>query len=332
MKRWLLGTAVLAALVTGACRSENDPPSVTGATPRAGTELKLSEGGKTAYTIVYDFGANDVLVDPAVRDLAATLKEITGAEFAVKPAAEGPKIVIGKAALGDKAEFRSRERRIRSVGKDLYLYGGDRYGTAGAIYNFLREFCGCRWYTATGDKRIPKNPNLAFAAIRYSRVPSFKSLEHGGKWISAARNPDIRDWVRRNNSFLMPDYAFGEADDAWFYIGPVTHTLSAYMPPIIRKPRSFNADNTFQASICGKQMSGTYTFDPATSKVTLQTLLLNINCYAKKNVGGIALLFEASKLLTMLQTVAALSGNTTITTIGDLSKNYDGVRLGFDFK
>ena len=94
----------------------------------------------------------------------------------------------------------------------------------------------------------------------------------------------------------------------------------------------FNADNTFSASFGGRQFSGTYTFDATSSKVVLKSLLFNINCYAKKNTQGIALLFEASKLLTILQTVSALSGNTTLGTIGDLSKNYDGVRLGFDFK
>lgn len=94
----------------------------------------------------------------------------------------------------------------------------------------------------------------------------------------------------------------------------------------------FNADNTFAASFGGKQFSGTYTFDPASSKVVLKSLLLNITCYAKKNTSGIALLFEASKLLTILQAASALSGNSTLGTIGDLSKSYDGVRLGFDFK
>ena len=94
----------------------------------------------------------------------------------------------------------------------------------------------------------------------------------------------------------------------------------------------FNQDGTFSASIDGKPFSGTYTFDPSTSKVVLKSLLFNINCYAKKNTQGIAILFEASKLLTVLQTVSALSGNTTLGTIGDLSKSYDGVRLGFDFK
>ena len=209
-------------------------------------EVRLANGGKTDYTIIYR-KSGDVLLDPAVKDLADTLKEITGAEFPIKSEAAGPKIFIGRTAPGDKADFRSRERRIKSVGRDLYIYGDYRFGTSGAIYNFLHYFCNCRWYTATGDKRIPKNPNLSFDAIDYRHVPSFKSIEHGGKHVSAVKNRGIRAWTRRNNAFLMPKYAFGEPDDAWKYIGPVTHTLAAYIPPIKRKPRTFNHDKTFFA-------------------------------------------------------------------------------------
>lgn len=95
---------------------------------------------------------------------------------------------------------------------------------------------------------------------------------------------------------------------------------------------SFKEDGTFAAKIGGKSWSGNYTFDPETSKITMQGLLLNMNCYAKKNTNGISLLFESSKLLTLLQTMSALSGNTSLQTIGELSKSYDGLRLGFDFK
>ena len=95
---------------------------------------------------------------------------------------------------------------------------------------------------------------------------------------------------------------------------------------------TFNSDKTFSATFAGKSLSGTYTYDSATSKVVMSTLLLNINCYAKKNSNGIGLLFESSKLLTLLQTMSAMSGNSTAQTIGDLSKNYDGLRMGFDFK
>lgn len=94
----------------------------------------------------------------------------------------------------------------------------------------------------------------------------------------------------------------------------------------------FNEDKTFRATIAGKSWGGTWTFDEASAKVTLQGLLLNINCYAKREYGGIALLFESKKLLTVLQTVAMLSGNSTAQKVGDLSKNYDGIRLGFDMK
>ena len=95
---------------------------------------------------------------------------------------------------------------------------------------------------------------------------------------------------------------------------------------------TFNQDGTFSSKIAGTPFSGTYTFDEASQQIKLKGLLLSINCYAKKEINGISILFEAKKLLTVLQTMAALSGNTNIQAIGDLSKNYEGVRVGFDMK
>ncbi len=97
---------------------------------------------------------------------------------------------------------------------------------------------------------------------------------------------------------------------------------------------TFNQDGTFAAKIAGKQWSGKYTFDESTGKVTMSGLILNINCYAKRNSTGISLLFEASKLLTLMQTMSAASGNSssTLGTISDVAKNYNGLRVGFDMK
>ena len=94
----------------------------------------------------------------------------------------------------------------------------------------------------------------------------------------------------------------------------------------------FNEDKTFRATIAGKSFSGTWSFDEAQAKVTLQGLLLSVNCYAKREYGGIALLFESKRLLQVLQVLATLIGNQTAQKVGDLSKNYDGIRLGFDMK
>ena len=95
---------------------------------------------------------------------------------------------------------------------------------------------------------------------------------------------------------------------------------------------TFNEDGTFSSKIAGTPFSGNFTFDEATQKITLKGLLLSVNCYAKKEVNGISILFEAKKLLTVLHTMSAMSGNKDLQTIGDLSKNYDGVRVGFDMK
>ena len=95
---------------------------------------------------------------------------------------------------------------------------------------------------------------------------------------------------------------------------------------------TFNQDGTFSSKIAGTSFNGTYTFDQSSQQIKLKGMLLSINCYAKRETNGISLLFEAKKLLTVLQTMSALSGNTSLQTIGDISKNYDGVRIGFDMK
>ena len=93
---------------------------------------------------------------------------------------------------------------------------------------------------------------------------------------------------------------------------------------------TFSQDGKFSANIAGTPFSGSYTFDEASQQIKLKALLFSVNCYTKREVGGISILFEAGKLLTVLQAMSALSGNANLQAIGELSKKYDGVRVGFD--
>ena len=93
---------------------------------------------------------------------------------------------------------------------------------------------------------------------------------------------------------------------------------------------TFKEDKTFSGKVDGKTLSGTYTLDVNTGQITLKTLLLTMNGYVNLNTTGMSLLFESQKLLTILQGLGALSGNTTMSAVGELSKNYKGVRIGFD--
>lgn len=92
----------------------------------------------------------------------------------------------------------------------------------------------------------------------------------------------------------------------------------------------FTQDNKFQAKVNGIPLSGTYTYDKETCSLKMNTVLLFATGYVTRTNNGMALTFESKKLLTVLQAVTALSGNSTIKTVGDLSKEFDGVRVGFE--
>lgn len=93
----------------------------------------------------------------------------------------------------------------------------------------------------------------------------------------------------------------------------------------------FNEDGSFESKIKGKTWKGTYTFDEKTHAIQLKSLiLLNLSGYATKTTNGISLLFESKKLLSLVQTLSALSGNSTLSAIGNITKSYDGVRIGFE--
>ena len=93
---------------------------------------------------------------------------------------------------------------------------------------------------------------------------------------------------------------------------------------------TFTQNKQFEGKLLGTGLSGTYTYDPSSGAINMTTALLgiNINGYITGTTTGISLLFEGKKLLTLLQTVAALSGNSTLGAIGELSTNYSGLRMG----
>ena len=52
--------------------------------------------------------------------------------------------------------------------------------------------------------------------------------------------------------------------------------------------------------------------------------------YATKTTNGISLLFDQNKLLNLIKTMGALKGSSTLSAIGTIANNYDGMRVGFE--
>ena len=119
--------------------------------------LILAENGRTGYRIVINrtLPPDELAV---ATELAQYLRKITGAEFPVAEAdapfaqttSTSGAIYIDWPAPGDNTPLSPFERRVKSVEKDLYLYGDGRLGNAFAAYDFLEQFLDCRFYTLRG--------------------------------------------------------------------------------------------------------------------------------------------------------------------------------------
>lgn len=93
---------------------------------------------------------------------------------------------------------------------------------------------------------------------------------------------------------------------------------------------TFNTDGTFSAKIDGKAWNGNYTFDEKTHAIQMKGLLLSASGYATKTTNGISLLFDQKKLLNLIKALSAFKGSSTLSAVGSIANNYDGMQVGFE--
>lgn len=127
--------------------------------------MVLSAGGRTDFVIVAAADAPP-LEKIAADELGRYLKKITTADFPIGTEAGGPAIHVGPTAAVrrlvadvDWAGLGTDGIVIRTVGDDLVLAGGRHRGTLHAVYTFLQDAVGCRFWAPDGE-RVPEKPTL----------------------------------------------------------------------------------------------------------------------------------------------------------------------------
>lgn len=92
----------------------------------------------------------------------------------------------------------------------------------------------------------------------------------------------------------------------------------------------FAQDGTVQYTIAGRTMTGRYTFDASKKMVTITTQTgVNVNAYVSISTSQMALTFDASKLLTLVNSAAAAS--SSLGSISALAGSLNGMKIGFTF-
>jgi len=221
--------SVLAVLVlTAGCATQQTPA------PKAAGTQNLARQGKTNYVIVVADDASPS-TKHAAEELAAFLKEISGAEFPIRSDKEP--IQPNEIILGDNAHLRQVDAAIdlaplgqegyilRTVGPQLLIAGGALRGNLYGVYGLLEDHFGCRWYTPE-ISHIPRQTTLSLPELNETRVPVFEYREpfvidcQDGNWC--ARN-------RVNSSAGALEAQHG--GKVKFGAGMFVHTFNTLVPP-----------------------------------------------------------------------------------------------------
>ncbi len=96
---------------------------------------------------------------------------------------------------------------------------------------------------------------------------------------------------------------------------------------------SLREDNTCTYTLGGKSYQGTYDYDDENKKITLKTPLFPLPAaYISVAEDQMALTFDSSKILTLIQALGMVSKDQTpVSAVSTLASSYDGMKTGFTF-
>ncbi|MBI3922667.1 MAG: DUF4838 domain-containing protein [Armatimonadetes bacterium] len=161
--------------------------------------MTIARGGRAEAVIVVAKGAGKP-EQHAAAELAGFLGQVTGAKFSVthQPEHGRSNLLVGpQAARLVDPNFSTDGLGcdgivLRTAGSNLILAGGEPRGTLYAVYTFLEDYVGCRWWTPQVST-IPRKPDLTLGKFSRRYVPPMEHRE-----ILIAPTTLDPDWSVRN--------------------------------------------------------------------------------------------------------------------------------------
>ncbi len=181
--------------------------------------LPLARDGKALAVIVHNGHTNQAA------SLHEYLQKITGADFdrvaTSAEAGERPAIILETVkkipGSSNRPEIAMQAYRIASDDKSARLSGGSEIGLTYAVWGFLEDHLGCRFYISKGFEVVPSKPTLAIDKIDDFQQPAF--AQRGFVWSTG-----LYPWVLKNRGAGYPaDKTSGDLR--------ATHNLHNLLPP-----------------------------------------------------------------------------------------------------
>jgi hypothetical protein len=204
---------------------------------------ELARDGATGWRVVLPDQPTAV-EKTAARELSEHLKLVTGATFPTiaekdAPAAGKALIFVGHTAKAPKKNYKFDEILIKLDGGNLILAGHEKRGCLYAVYSFLQDVVGVRWWTPQ-DTFVPKKATLVVAdnlAVSYAPQMISREMYHRDA------QPTVFSARMKGNGNLTPEYGGGVR------IVNFVHSFYKYLPP----EKYFEAHPDWYAEIKGKR-------------------------------------------------------------------------------
>lgn len=150
---------------------------------KAAADVTIARRGKAVARVVVAGDASET-EKQAAGELAFFLHIVTGGDFRVvqEAAGDGGRLLVGEGAarLADPGfnagGFGKEEIIVRTAGKDLILAGGSPRATIYAVYTFLENVIGCRWWTSTASS-MPWKRTLKIKPVTIRYAPPLEYRE-----------------------------------------------------------------------------------------------------------------------------------------------------------
>lgn len=186
--------------------------------------------------------------------------------------------------------------------------------------------------SGVAEKVTGTSSSSSSSSTTSSLISTITSIFSSNK--QATEDNIIGTWVYEEPAIVFTSDNLISSTAAKVAAGKIEDKLQTYLDMVGIKQgamtMTFAEDSTFTETIAGKTFSGKWSI--SNDKLNLTVLTRTVSITTQVSSSELQIVTDASKLLTLFQTLGSKSSNSSIQTVASLMKSIDGMQVGLSLK